>query len=54
MAKRSNAEVIKIFVTPWTFSVGLGFFSIVVSFLTGWYPSKRAVKIDPLDALKYE
>ena len=53
-AKRSSAEVIQLFVTPWSLSVGVAVFSILVGFLTGWYPSKRAVKIDPLDALRFE
>lgn len=54
LAHKSNAEAISIFSTPWFFALGIGIFSIIVGFLTGWYPSKRAVKIDPLDALKYE
>ena len=54
MAKRSGVEPIQLFLTPWFFSLGVAFFSIVVGFLTGWYPSKRAVKIDPLDALRFE
>ena len=54
MAKRSGAESIQLFITPWLFAIGVAFFSIIIGFLTGWYPSKRAVKIDPLDALRYE
>jgi len=54
LAERSNAERISIFITPWFFSLGIALFSISVGFLTGWYPSKRAVKINPLDALRYE
>lgn len=54
MSSRANAENIKIFVTPWFFTLSVAGFSIIVGFLTGWYPSKRAVKINPLDALKYE
>lgn len=54
LANRTNAESIRIFVTPWFFTFSIAIFSIVVGFLTGWYPSKRAVKISPLDALRYE
>jgi ABC-type antimicrobial peptide transport system permease subunit len=54
MAQRAHAEAIPLFVTPWFFALGVALFSIIVGFLTGWYPSKRAVKIDPLDALRYE
>ncbi len=54
MAERANAESIKIFVAPWFVTAIIAIFSIFVGFLTGWYPSRRAVKIDPLDALRYE
>lgn len=54
LAEKSNAEKISIFITPWFFSLGVAIFSILVGFITGWYPSKRAVKINPLDALRYE
>jgi putative ABC transport system permease protein len=54
LARQSGAEEIQLFVTPWFFSTGVAVFSIIVGFLTGWYPSKRAVKIDPLDALRFE
>lgn len=54
LAERTNAEKISMFITPWFFSLGVGLFSVLVGFLTGWYPSRRAVKIDPLDALRYE
>jgi len=54
MAQRAHAEAIPLFITPWFFALGVALFSVVVGFLTGWYPSKRAVKIDPLDALRYE
>lgn len=51
---KSGAEAITLFVTPITFSVSVAIFSMIVGFITGWYPSKRAVKINPLDALRYE
>lgn len=54
LAHKSNTDAIQIFITPWFFALAVALFSILVGFLTGWYPSKRAVKIDPLDALKYE
>lgn len=54
LAMRSHVEIIQLFVTPWLFALAVASFSIIVGFLTGWYPSKRAVKIDPLDALRYE
>lgn len=54
MAERAHAESIKIFVAPWLVTAVIAIFSVFVGFLTGWYPSRRAVKIDPLDALRYE
>lgn len=54
LANRSGTENISVFATPWFFSLGVGLFSVFVGFLTGLYPSKRAVKINPLDALRYE
>ena len=54
LSSKANAEQISIFVTPWFFALAVGIFSILVGFATGWYPSRRAVKIDPLDALRYE
>lgn len=53
-AQKTQAEKISVFITPWFFALGITGFSVIVGFLTGWYPSKRAVKIDPLDALRYE
>ncbi|MEK9156217.1 MAG: FtsX-like permease family protein [Patescibacteria group bacterium] len=54
LAKRAGAEQVTIFITPWFFAVGIALFSLVIGFLTGWYPAKRAVKLNPLDALRYE
>jgi len=54
LAQKAGVDEIKIFITPMFFSLGVALFSLVVGFLTGWYPSKRAVKINPLDALRYE
>jgi len=53
-AKKVGAEPIGLFITPVNFAVWVGVFSIVVGFLTGLYPSIRAVRINPLDALRYE
>jgi putative ABC transport system permease protein len=53
-AQRSGAENIVIFDTPWIFAAGTAGLSLVIGFITGWYPSRRAVKMNPLDALRYE
>ena len=54
LAMRAGAEPLNVFVTPWSFALLVATFSVLVGFLTGWYPARRAVKINPLDALRYE
>lgn len=54
LARRAGEQSMSIFLTPWFFSLIMAAFSILVGFFTGWYPAKRAVKIDALDALRYE
>lgn len=44
----------KLFVTPFVFGAGIIVFSGLVGIGTGFYPSKRASKLNPLDALRYE
>jgi len=39
---------------PLSIIVALLFVSLVVSFITGLYPSKRAIEMSPMDALRYE
>ncbi len=53
-AKKAGTETVTVFATPLIFAIIISVFAIVVGFLTGWYPAKRAVKLNPLDALKYE
>jgi ABC-type antimicrobial peptide transport system permease subunit len=54
LAKRAGTDSITVFLTPFSFAVSVAIFSIIVGFLTGWYPARRAVKLNPLDALRYE
>lgn len=54
LADRAGVEKIGVSYTPVSFAIGVALFSLLVGFATGWYPSRRAVKIDPLDALRYE
>jgi putative ABC transport system permease protein len=42
------------FKTPVSFILGVFFLALLVGTATGFYPSKRAIKINPLDALRYE
>lgn len=39
---------------PILLTLSVVFISVLVGFLTGLYPSKRAVRMSPLDALRYE
>ncbi|MFA7244499.1 MAG: ABC transporter permease [Patescibacteria group bacterium] len=54
LARMVGAEPIVLFSTPFTFVAIIVGFSLVVGISTGFYPSRRAAKINPLDALRYE
>jgi putative ABC transport system permease protein len=54
LAKSVGGQPEKLFTTPFFFAAGIVVFSIFVGFLTGFYPSRRASKLNPLDALRYE
>jgi len=54
MATRAGGEPVDIFQVPIVLVVSIICFSVLVGFLTGVYPAKRAAKINPLDALRYE
>lgn len=54
LAERANADAVQIFYTPPIFLLYTGIGSIIVGFVTGLYPSWRAIKTNPLDALRYE
>jgi len=49
-----GGEFIMINVLPWYMFIILPLVSSIVGYLTGLYPSNRAVKIPPLDAIRYE
>ena len=54
LAKMVGAESITLFYTPFWFVAVIVGFSLIVGISTGFYPSRRAAKINPLDALRYE
>lgn len=54
LAMRNGSEPVDFFYTPMYFVLGTLLATFFVGFLTGYYPSKRATKINALDALKYE
>lgn len=54
LAMQKGSEPVDFFYTPLYFIISTLFFTFLVGFLTGYYPSKRATRINALDALKYE
>ncbi len=54
MAVRSGAFPITVFYTPFLFALIMGGFSLLVGVITGIYPARRAVRVKPLDVLRYE
>jgi putative ABC transport system permease protein len=54
LAKLVGADSVILFRTPLYFVAIVIIFALIVGVSTGIYPSRRAAKINPLDALRYE
>jgi len=54
MAVKLGGEVTKVFVFPFWFLITVLLFSLFLGLLVGFYPARRASKISPLEALRYE
>ncbi|MDD3480762.1 MAG: ABC transporter permease [Patescibacteria group bacterium] len=54
LAERTGNKPVEIFYAPFIFTFATFAIAMIISFLTGIYPSYRASKIDPLEALRYE
>lgn len=54
LAKSVGGEPQKLFSMPMIFAAGIIIFSMFVGIATGFYPSRRASRLNPLDALRYE
>jgi len=54
LAQRTGNKPVQIFYTPISFVLIIFATSVIISILTGIYPSARATKIDPLEAMRYE
>lgn len=53
-AIRAGGESVQVFQIPIYLSLAILGFSVLVGFATGIYPARRAGKLNPLDALRYE
>jgi putative ABC transport system permease protein len=54
LSHRYGGPTMNLFVTPLWFILVIIGFSTVIGFMTGVYPSYRASKLNPLDALRYK
>jgi len=54
LASNLGGKSLQLFYTPNIFIFFIIFFSTIVGFLTGVFPSYRASKLNPLDALRYK
>lgn len=54
LAHRFNGPPVDVFLAPVWFMIVIMVFSTSIGFLTGLYPSFRAARLNPLDALRYK
>lgn len=54
VATTHGGQAVKLFSFPLSFLLFIAIFSAVVGYLTGVFPAKRAAKLNPLDAIRYE
>jgi len=54
LASATGNQPVELFYTPFYIPIFIIVFALIISYLTGLYPSFRAARINPLDALRYE
>ncbi len=54
LATRLGGQPISLFAFPANFSLAIIGISAIIGFLSGVFPSRRAAKLDPLEALRYK
>ena len=54
IAGQFGGKAVQLFSFPLNFLTFIAVFSAAVGYLTGIFPAKRAAKLNPLDAIRYE
>lgn len=54
LARNLGGEVVEVFATPWQFVLMMIGIALLLGFITGVYPARRASRLDALQALRYE
>ena len=54
LAKGLGGQPVTLFYTPLWFLILIIVFSIIVGFISGFFPARKAAKMDPLEALRYK
>jgi len=54
LVSTNTGNYMNVFVTPAPFAIEMIVLTLLVSMMAGWYPAKRASKLSPLEALRYE